>query len=152
MKNIELSKMIKTARELKGISQRELARRTDIDNAEISRIEKGKRLQPNFFALRSLSKELNLDFKDLMEAAKYDKEEIEIFLPLKDEESKPFESRTWTEEEYNAFLNVKEEGIDLLKAIRNFRKRKLSEDDFIYLMSKGLGINIREHFIDDKNK
>lgn len=147
MRNNELAKIVKKAREEKNISQRELARRIKIDNAEISRIEKGNRVQPNFYILRNLSKELDLDFKTLMEISKYNKEEIEILLPYKDIEPKPFPTRQWTAEEYSAFLNTKEEGIDLLYIIREFRKGRLSEDDFIYLMSKGLGVNIREHFI-----
>ena len=152
MQNGRLSKLVREARESKGISQRELARRTDIDNAEISRIEKGKRIQPNFMALRSLSNELYIDFRELMEAAEYSEEEIEFFLPQKNKDIKLYNGEMWTQEEYDAFLSVKEDGIDLLKVIREFRKRKLNEDEFIYLMSKGLGINIREHFIDNNKK
>ena len=38
---MNLGTMIKVAREKKGISQRELAKLVDVDNALISRIEKG---------------------------------------------------------------------------------------------------------------
>lgn len=152
MKNIVLAKMIKEAREKKEISQRELARRTNIDNAEISRIEKGTRIQPNFFALRNLSKELNIDFADLMRASKYEEEAITYFVPLKDKEMPLIESRQWTEEEHKKFMSTKEDGIDLLMVIRKFRKGHISEDDFIYLLSKGLGVNVKEHFWDSEEK
>ena len=43
----ELGKTISEAREKLGISQRELARKSNMDCAEVSRIEAGKRLKPN---------------------------------------------------------------------------------------------------------
>lgn len=79
MKNIELSTLIKTAREKKGISQRELSRRAGINNAEISRIENGKRVKPNLFVLNGLSRELKINFIDLMKKANYSKDEIDTF-------------------------------------------------------------------------
>ena len=47
-KNItELGKVISEARQKLGISQRELARQSNMDCAEVSRIESGKRIKPN---------------------------------------------------------------------------------------------------------
>ena len=42
----ELGKVIAEAREKVGISQRELSRRANMDCAEVSRIEAGKRQKP----------------------------------------------------------------------------------------------------------
>ena len=50
-KNItELGKTISEAREKLGISQRELARKSNMDCAEVCRIENGKRLKPNIIS------------------------------------------------------------------------------------------------------
>ena len=43
----ELGILISEKREKKGISQRELARQANMDCAEVSRIESGKRIKPN---------------------------------------------------------------------------------------------------------
>lgn len=76
MKNETLSEVIKTAREKKGISQRELARQINVDNSTIAKIEKGKIKQPSEFVLMKIAKYLNLDAKGLLILAGY--KEIEI--------------------------------------------------------------------------
>ena len=72
-----LADTIKKAREKQGISQRELSRRTGIDNNTISEIEKGERKKPNAFSLKLLSMELNIDIKELMTICGYNDEQIE---------------------------------------------------------------------------
>ena len=62
-----LSKLVREARIIKRISQRELARRTGVDNNTISKIEKGNRLKPNILILKKLSLELGLDFEKMMQ-------------------------------------------------------------------------------------
>ena len=69
-----LADTIKRAREKQGISQRELSRRTGIDNNTISEIEKGERKKPNAFSLKLLSMELNIDIKVLMTLCGYNDE------------------------------------------------------------------------------
>ncbi len=76
MKDKTLASVVKEAREKLGISQRELSRRTGIDNNTISTIEKGERKKPNILSLRKLSVVLNLDYRNLMELCDYSKEEI----------------------------------------------------------------------------
>lgn len=71
-----LADTIKKAREKQGISQRELSRRTGIDNNTISEIEKGERKKPNAFSLKLLANELNLDIKELMVLCKYNDDQI----------------------------------------------------------------------------
>ena len=51
----ELGKTISKAREKIGISQRELARQSNMDCAEVSRIEAGKRLKPNVLYLKGIA-------------------------------------------------------------------------------------------------
>jgi len=76
MKDKTLASVVKEAREKLGISQRELSRRTGIDNNTVSTIEKGERKKPNILSLRKLSVVLNLDYRNLMELCDYSKEEI----------------------------------------------------------------------------
>ncbi len=72
----ELGKVIAAAREKVGISQRELSRRANMDCAEISRIEAGKRLKPNVLYLKGIAETLNLSMVDLMKLAGYNDIEI----------------------------------------------------------------------------
>ncbi len=67
----ELGKVITEAREKLGISQRELSRRANMDCAEVSRIESGKRLKPNVLYLKGIAETLNLSMVDLMKLAGY---------------------------------------------------------------------------------
>lgn len=68
----ELGKLVSEAREKLGISQRELARRSNMDCAEVSRIEAGKRLKPNILYLKGIAETLDLSMVDLMKLAGYD--------------------------------------------------------------------------------
>ena len=72
----ELGKYISEAREKVGISQRELARRCNMDCAEVSRIESGKRQKPNILYLKGISETLGLSLVKLMKLAGYNDVEI----------------------------------------------------------------------------
>ena len=67
----ELGKTISEARQKIGISQRELARQANMDCAEVSRIEAGKRIKPNILYLKGIANTLNLSMVDLMKLAGY---------------------------------------------------------------------------------
>lgn len=58
------------------ISQRELARQANMDCAEVSRIEAGKRLKPNVLYLKGIAETLNLSMVNLMKLAGYNDIEI----------------------------------------------------------------------------
>ena len=75
--NEKLGKLIKDSREAKGISQRELARIVDVDNAAISRIEKGLVAKPNYLLLMRIAVELNINIVDLVSLANYSMEEAQ---------------------------------------------------------------------------
>ncbi len=68
----ELGNYIREARERKGISARELGRRTDIDSAAISRMERGETV-PRYAVdrLARIADELGLDSYNLYEMAGY---------------------------------------------------------------------------------
>ena len=72
----ELGKTISGAREKLGISQRELARKSNMDCAEVSRIEAGKRLKPNILYLKGIAETLGLSLVKLMKLAGYDDVDI----------------------------------------------------------------------------
>ena len=78
MNNMTLATLVKEARLNKKISQRELTRRTGVDNNTISKIEKGERKKPNILILKKLALELELDFEKLMELSGYTTDEIAI--------------------------------------------------------------------------
>lgn len=76
MSDYILSEIVITARKKLNISQRELSRRTKIDNNTISKIENGQRKKPNILSLIRLSKILNIELVELLYACKYTESEI----------------------------------------------------------------------------
>ena len=78
MENKTLASVVKSAREKLGISQRELSRRTGIDNNTVAKIEKGERKKPNVLSLRKISFLLNLDLEELLKLAGYNEQDIEV--------------------------------------------------------------------------
>ena len=76
MKDKTLASVVKDAREKLGISQRELSRRANMDCAEVSRIEAGKRQKPNVLYLKGIADTLNLSMAHLMKLAGYNDIEI----------------------------------------------------------------------------
>lgn len=67
----ELGRLIKDKREEKNLSQRELAKRAGICNAEVKRIEEGERKRPKPEILKKLAGVLNLPYLYLLELAGY---------------------------------------------------------------------------------
>ena len=86
-KTTELGKYISEAREKVGISQRELARRSNMDCAEVSRIESGKRKKPNILYLKGISETLGLSLVKLMKLAGYNDVEINLGKDFSDRRS-----------------------------------------------------------------
>lgn len=83
----ELGKTVSEAREKLGISQRELARKSNMDCAEVSRIEAGKRLKPNILYLKGIAETLGLSLVKLMKLAGYDDVDINWGKDLSDKRS-----------------------------------------------------------------
>ena len=73
-----LAEAISVSREKIGITQREVSRRTGIDNNTIAKIEKGERKKPNILSLKKLGYALDIDINYLLELAGYTQEEIDI--------------------------------------------------------------------------
>ena len=110
----ELGKVIAEAREKVGISQRELSRRANMDCAEVSRIEAGKRQKPNVLYLKGIADTLNLSMVDLMKLAGYNDIEINWGQDFTDRRSPADYQRQL--KEYNKFY------FDVLEDIDDRRK------------------------------
>jgi transcriptional regulator with XRE-family HTH domain len=145
-----LASVIKHTREIRNISQRELARRTKLDNAEISRIEKGKRLKPGFFVLKALSDELEIDLNYLMILSDYDKEEIDYLIKHKDLPKLP--EHKW--DDIYVYSRVFKDGpkINIMKIMRDYKRGRISEFDFIEYLSMALGVKVNKYIFEDESK
>ncbi len=110
----KLGKTITDAREKVGISQRELARRANMDCAEVSRIESGKRLKPNVLYLKGIAESLNLSMVDLMKLAGYNDIEINW--------GQDFTERRSTKDYQNQIQEFRDFYFDVLSYIDDRRK------------------------------
>lgn len=66
MPNKNIGEEIAKAREIAGLSQRQLAKLIGISNAELSKIESGEREIPNPRILRKMSKYINLNYYKML--------------------------------------------------------------------------------------
>lgn len=66
---MSLGEYIAEKRKAKGWSQRDLAAASNISNAEISRLESGKRKEPSPSVLKDIAKALGVQFEELLQAA-----------------------------------------------------------------------------------
>lgn len=110
----ELGKIISEAREKVSISQRELARQANMDCAEVSRIEAGKRLKPNVLYLKGIAETLNLSMVDLMKLAGYNDIEINW--------GQDFSDRRSTADYQKQIKSYEQFYFDILKELETRRK------------------------------
>lgn len=73
-KNPELSEVLKRLRETKGLSLRQVEKKTGVSNAYLSQIENGKIGEPSPHILHKLSTVYDTSYNDLMKLAGYIKE------------------------------------------------------------------------------
>lgn len=78
-RRMTLGRYVKESRKRLGISQRELSRRTKIDNNTISKIENDTRMKPNILILMKIGIELSLDICELMRLSGYSNKDIDLF-------------------------------------------------------------------------
>lgn len=77
-KDKTLGEIIKYRRESINLSQREVARKVNIDNSGLAKIEKGERKKPSVLILKKLSMILAIDLEFLMKKAGYGQSEIDV--------------------------------------------------------------------------
>ncbi len=110
----KLGKTICEAREKIGISQRELARQANMDCAEVSRIEAGKRLKPNVLYLKGIADTLNLSMVELMKLAGYSDIDINLGQDLPNKRS--------TSDYQKQIQSYEQFYFDVLEELENRRK------------------------------
>ena len=110
----KLGKIIINARESKGISQRELARQANMDCAEVSRIETGKRKKQNILYLKGIADTLDLSMVKLMELAGYKDADINF--------GKDLSNRRSETDYQNQIKNYEKFYFDVLEDIEERRK------------------------------
>ena len=123
----KLKNIIKQARETMGISQRELARRINIDNSVISRIEDGTILQPKYDTLLKLSEELNLDKIKLFSLVYQDEYDEKLLKYLDDIDV--IMSHLGYYESIKKYMKVKKgvEYVELVNVFKDHRKGLLND-------------------------
>ena len=131
---LNLAEMVKNARENKKISQRELSRRTGIDNNTISQIEKGERKKPNSLSLIKLSQALNLSLETLMVASGYTEDEIDMAYSA----NPAFEfGAKLVRNTDDLIVHIEEQIIKVKDSIKKLKESKKNHNDPAYLnMSK----------------
>lgn len=123
MKDKTLASVIKDAREKLGISQRELSRRTGIDNNTLAKIEKGERKKPNVLSLRKLALILDLSLDELMKLANYDESEFNI-ISNKIINKENIDTSTIAGELINKFIDAFKYDVCARKIMVEFIKKK----------------------------
>ena len=71
MENNELKVILETAREAKGYSKRDLAKRIGLSNTSLNDLENGRVKKMDIDMLRKIAEELDLSLRDLLKAAGY---------------------------------------------------------------------------------
>lgn len=101
---------IKEIRVNKGITGRELARRTGISQPYLSQLETGKNKKPSIEVIMKIAKGLGVDYSKLIEIAGYinELEELEEKTELLNKEKETLQNN----------LNVAELRVDLFKALK----------------------------------
>ena len=123
MKDKTLASVVKEAREKLGISQRELSRRTGIDNNTLAKIEKGERKKPNVLSLRKLALILDLSLDELMKLANYDESEFNI-ISNKIINKENIDTSTIAGELINKFIDAFKYDVCARKIMVEFIKKK----------------------------
>jgi len=123
MKGKTLASLVKDAREKLGISQRELSRRTGIDNNTLAKIEKGERKKPNVLSLRKLALILDLSLDELMKLANYDESEFNI-ISNKIINKENIDTSTIAGELINKFIDAFKYDVCARKIMVEFIKKK----------------------------
>jgi transcriptional regulator with XRE-family HTH domain len=123
----EFGDFLKRLRIKRGLSLRELARRSEVSQSYLSLVERGKRGVPTPEQLLKIAPHLNVDYLELMRAAEYIKDDLELTAEekefLKDiEEGAPLSQLM----KYKPTIDEKEVTVNELEfainIIRNLRK------------------------------
>lgn len=147
--NNKIGNLIKQKREEKNISQRELARRINIDNATISKIENGNIEKPSLEVIFKISKELNISIYKLMKYSDYKDIERLVYISKFDE---IYQNELLQDINKNILKNIisvidDRASIDIHKVLEQFKKNKINEEETIKLITACIPIEIDDKLI-----
>lgn len=134
----KLGDYLKECRLKKGLSQRELAKRVNTNNAVIARIENGETKKPNFQLLLNISNELKVGLYNLLKLANYTEEEIDKLGYIELMQFNGIKSRQIVED-YMMTDSNGEEIFDVIKILQAYKNNKIDISTFFGLMSLATG-------------
>ncbi len=121
--------LISEERDKKGISQRELARRIDVDNSYIAKIESGAAKKPAADMLYKISKELDINLIELLKSADYSDVEIYNYMDIGNLLTPEIDSIKVLGEEIPREYIFEKEGVgnfvDIGKILDNYKNNKI---------------------------
>ena len=141
IETISLAENIKNFREYNNLSQRELARRTKINNSLISRIENGEIKKPKYEVLKKISNEFDLNICQLLTIAGYTEEE-QMDLGLITETIGV--KGVFKLEKY-IILSNGSRIVDLIKVLEDYKKNKLTVAEVFGLFMCRTGIDMTKY-------
>ena len=148
--NNELAKIIIEYREKNKISQRELAKRLEVDNAYITRIEKGVIKKVSINLLYKISQELKINFFDLLIISKYSTEELEMNGMLNNiNDIYKFVNGDLIER-YSIKDEYDNKRISVIKILNGYKKEEISEKETLGLLSCLFGKNIYNYLTEEE--
>jgi transcriptional regulator with XRE-family HTH domain len=116
-KNPQLSEVLRRLREAKGLSLRQVEKKTGVSNAYLSQIETGKIGEPSPHILHKLSEVYEISYQDLMKLAGY----------IKEKEGEHVKDKVMSDVAFSAYSELspeeKEEVLTFLNFVRSRKKR-----------------------------
>ena len=117
-KNPALAEVLRRLRETKGLSLRQVEKKTGVSNAYLSQIETGKIREPSPHILHKLAEVYETSYQDLMKLAGY----------IKEKEGGCVKDKIMTDVAFSAYsdltLEEKEEVLNFLIYVRSRNKKR----------------------------
>lgn len=151
--NNEVANLLIEYRKKENISQRELARRLEVDNAYIARIENGTIKKLSINLLGKISKELDISFFELLQISNYTGEEIEILQVFGDNIN---DFCNFVDDEIIKQYLIKDENgnirISIIKILDDYKKEKININKTLGLLSCSINKNIYNYLTEKEIK
>lgn len=143
--NRDLGMYIKEIRKQKGISQRELGRRTGISKSYIQTIEAGKNKKPSIIILLKICNELDANFFDLVYKAGYTQQELDSMGTINNISGHFNITGSDKEKKYTIIDENKNERISIIKILNGYKNNNLNLSETLGLLSILLNENIIDY-------